>query len=94
MWNVIGFARKAQDIVRNKNTAQEKIMTLQKQKEQLTKDIDNLNTQNGVEETIRDKFGLAKEGEGLIVVVDNQDQTPQTTLPTPTVWERIKNFFK
>ncbi len=94
-WNVLKFVVKMQDTARNKHIAEDKITQLQKEKERLTKDIDNLNTQNGVEETIRDKFGLAKDGEGLIVVVDNQDKTTNQTTETSTgFWAKIKSWFK
>ena len=93
-WNVFTFAVKAKETAQNRDVAQEKIVSLQQQKDRLTKDIDSLNTQSGVEETIRDKFGLAKDGEGMIVVTDGDTTTTdQTTQVNPSLWMRIKAWF-
>ncbi|MCX6755535.1 MAG: septum formation initiator family protein [Candidatus Nomurabacteria bacterium] len=94
-WNVIRFAGKDKEIIKNKNISADKITQLQQEKDRLTKDINNLNTQSGVEETIRDKFGLAKEGEGMIVVVDTQDQTTDPNIQAnTTILSKIKGWFK
>ncbi len=72
IWNLFGFLNKMQDTARNKKIAEDKVAELEKAKAKLTSDIDKLNTNAGVEESIREKFGLAKEGEGLIVIVDEK----------------------
>ena len=62
-WSVLGFWGK---IVENK------IAELKKKEETFSANIAILQTEAGVEYSIRDKFGWAKEGEGLIVIVDNK----------------------
>ena len=59
-------------ILLEKKMAEEKVEALQKQKAQLSGDIDKLKTDQGVEDSIREKFGFAKPGEGMIVVVDDK----------------------
>lgn len=73
-WGVVGFMGKMQVTRENRRIAEYKISELNKEKEKLSSDIAKLKTESGVEESIREKFGLAKEGEGLIVVVE--DKTP------------------
>jgi cell division protein FtsB len=58
---------------KNREIAELKVTELQEAKKELTYDIENLKTNQGLEENIREKFGLAKEGEGLIIVVDNKE---------------------
>ena len=72
-WSVIGLIGKARDTFKNKNIAEDKITNLQIQKEKLLSDIEKLNTEKGVEENIREKFGLAKGEEGMIVIVDDKN---------------------
>ena len=72
-WGVLGFFNKMQVTRDNKKIAESKFMELKTQQEKLSSDIAKLQTEKGVEENIRDKFGLAKEGEGLIVVLDDKD---------------------
>ena len=94
-WGVLGFMGKMQETVRNKKIAEDKIAELQKQKDKLSSDIAKLKTDAGVEASIRDKFGLAKEGEGLIVVVDDKNQTA-TAVDSQAggFWSWFKNLFK
>ncbi len=72
-WGVIGFMRKMQITAENKKIVEDKVLELQKEKEKLSSDISKLKTENGIEESIREKFGLAKEGEGVIVIVDDKN---------------------
>ncbi len=71
-WGVWGLLGKMQVTKENKKLMEDKIANLTKQKEELAEDIDQLKTIEGQEASIRNKFGLAKEGEGLIIVVDDK----------------------
>lgn len=74
IYNIIKLANKASETKRNREIAENKIIELQKQKEELTKEIEKLNTEKGIEEDIREKFGLGKEGEGMIVIVEDESK--------------------
>ena len=75
-WSVFGFLGKMQTTRENRQMAESQLIELEKAKEKLSSDIAKLKTDEGVEESIRKKFGLAKEGEGVIIIVgDNQKQT-------------------
>jgi cell division protein FtsB len=74
-WNVFGFWGKMAETGKNRKIVEDKIAELKQQKEKLSSDITKLKTGEGVEETIRDKFGLVKEGEGMIVIVDDKNNT-------------------
>ncbi|MCX6752756.1 MAG: septum formation initiator family protein [Candidatus Nomurabacteria bacterium] len=94
-WSIIKFAGKYQDIVKNRKISEDKITQLQQEKDRLTKDINTLNTQSGVEATIREKYGLAKDGEGMIVITDNQDKKTDTNTQTDnSILSKIKGWFK
>ncbi len=93
-WNVIKFSGRMEEISRNKKNAEEKIIALQEQKDRLVSDINKLNTDKGVEDSIRDKFGLAKEGEGLVVVVDGVNTSKSTSSEDSGFWSKIKSWFK
>ena len=73
MWSIIGFMSKMIDTAKNKKIAEEKVADLEMRKEKLLVDIDNLNTDEGKEKVFRENFGLAQEGEGLIVIVDEKN---------------------
>ncbi|MFZ3015908.1 MAG: septum formation initiator family protein [Minisyncoccia bacterium] len=93
-WSIIQLIGKMQDTNKNKKIAENKISELQKQKEKLIYDITNLNTDKGKEENIRERFGFAKEGEEMIVVVDDKnllDLGKETK--TKGFFSFIKNLF-
>lgn len=86
-YNVIKLSVKAFETRENKIIAEEKVAQLQKEKDRLNLEIQRLNTEAGVEENIRNKFALAKDGEGLIVVLD--DENPQVQKSQT----RLQKFF-
>ena len=94
-WSVFGLVSRMQETMRNKKVVQDKIENLQKEKEKLISDINKLETDKGMEENIREKFGLAKDGEGMVVVVDDKN-TPQNDAENKTngFLSFFKNWFK
>lgn len=74
VFGVIGFMKKMVITMENRKIAEARVEGLRKEKEKLSTGIAKLETEGGIEESIRDKFGLAKEGEGLIVVVDDKHE--------------------
>ena len=78
---------------KNRDIAELKLVELNKNKDKLISDIENLNTDRGKEASIRDKFGLAKEGEGLIVVVDEKVNTVENETEdknwATSLWSKI-----
>lgn len=94
-WKVISMSFKLEETYKNKKIEQQKIIDLEKRKEKLSSDIEKLNTDEGKEELIRENFGFVKEGEGVVVVVEDKEQNE-----IPVVKENkgffsfLKNIFK
>src|SRR3989344_5966336 len=68
-WGVIGFMGKMQMTRENRKIAENKMAELKQEEAKLSSDIAKLKTDEGIEASMREKFGLAKVAEGLIVVV-------------------------
>jgi len=77
-WGIISLLGRMQTTRENRQIAEKKLIELQQKKETFTADVEKLNTQSGIEESIREKFPVVKEGEGLIIVVDEK---PSTEVP-------------
>ena len=73
-WSVFGFMGKMSDTRKNRQLVQARVAELQKEHGRLSADISKLSTEEGMEHSIREKFGFAKEGEELIVVVEDQSK--------------------
>ncbi len=94
-WGVFRFLVKMGDTSKNRNIAEMKVAELEKSKDKLTLDIQSLKTEKGLEENIRDKFGLAKEGEGLIVVVDEKNSSKEEEKPKQSWFKSLwGDWFK
>ena len=93
-WGIFGFMGKMRETIENKNIAESKLTQLQKEKEQLSSDIAKLKTNEGVEASIRDKFGLAKEGEGVIIIVDDKNKEEPKKEDSGGFWFWFHNWFK
>ena len=72
-WGVIRFMIKLNETSKNRKIAEMKVSELTQAKMKLSSDIESLNTERGLEENIREKFGLAKEGENLIIILDDKN---------------------
>ena len=93
-WSVLGFWNKMQDTAKNKKIVEDKVAELKQQKEKLNSDINSLNTDRGKEKVFRENFGLVKEGEDLIVVVDDKNPPPAPDASSTGFWSFLKSLFK
>ena len=93
-WGVIGFIGKMQTTRENREIAENKVAELEKQKQLLSADITKLQTEEGVEESIREKFGLVKEGESVIVVVEDKNTSESVDEEKGGFFNFLKNLFK
>ncbi|MBI3305988.1 septum formation initiator family protein [Candidatus Nomurabacteria bacterium] len=94
VWTVFRFMGKMQITRENRITAENKVTQLGKEKEKLSSDIAKLQTNAGVEESIRDKFGWAKEGEGLIVILDKKNPEEVPKKESNRFFDFFRNWFR
>src|SRR3989344_9212426 len=68
--------RKEQESLVLRQEAEVQLADLAKRKAQLEADITKLNTPRGMEEALREQYGLAKSGEHVIIIVDSSAPAP------------------
>lgn len=66
-WNVYQKYGEAQG---NEETVLNELMKLQERESDLSADVERLNTERGVEEELRKRFGVAKKGEEVMIIVE------------------------
>ncbi len=95
-YNMVGLIKKERETSKNKTAVLNKIDELRKREVVLSKDINKLNTDHGVEESVRDKFQVVKPGEKMVVIVD--ENIKETTSSDENIdhsfWGYIKRLFK
>lgn len=81
IYSMFGFIGKMEETSKNREIVEDKVLELEKSREKLDSDITKLKTEKGIEKNIREKFGLAKEGENMILVVEDKNlpEVPKNT---------------
>ena len=95
IYSMFGFLGKMQETKRNRQNIEDKIVELEKSKQKFNADISNLKTDKGIEENIRDKFGLVKEGENMILIIEDKNKIePEKTANSQGLFSFITDLFK
>ncbi|MFA6397253.1 MAG: septum formation initiator family protein [Candidatus Paceibacterota bacterium] len=92
---VISMIRKTREAYINKEVTKEKLAELKDQKGLLENETAKLKTEEGVEESIREKFRVVKDGEGLVVITDEKPKKEEidSSRKDGGFWQFIKNIF-
>jgi len=92
MRGVWGVYKKEQDSRALRIESETQLAELKSREGDLRQDIAALRSERGVEEVLREEYELAKEGEGVIVIVDPPSMpTPD---PEPTRLQKFENLFR
>jgi hypothetical protein len=88
-WTIYSKLEKSrQDLV----LAQKQLLTLDAQNTGLDQQISSLQTTAGKEDEIRTKYGEAKAGESMAVIVES-DATSSLGTSTESFWVKVEHFF-
>ncbi|HEY4715413.1 MAG TPA: septum formation initiator family protein [Candidatus Paceibacterota bacterium] len=80
---------------RNKELILDQLNSFKNQSSSLEAQIEKLRTDDGIEEKIREKFRVVKDGEGLVVIVDDQSAKTNTEpQKSNNFWRFLINLFK
>jgi len=94
-WNVVGLMNRMQNTVKYRQIEEDKIAELTERQNKLSIDIANLKTEKGLEENIREKFGLAKEGEEMIIVIEDKESNNfAKEAQSSKFFSFLRNIFK
>lgn len=74
-WGMYQKSKEAED---KRAKAEERLAELKEKERTLSKDIVDLSTDRGIEEEIRDRFMVAKEGENVMIIADPEEKKVHT----------------
>lgn len=92
-WGVVGLLGGLRETIHNKNIANAKVLELRDRQNRLAYDIENLETDKGKEKIFRENYGLAKEGEELIIIVEDKN-LKEVKDKKKGVFEIFRGWFK
>ena len=93
MYNMIGIIEKVRETNKRTTLVNIQISELNNREHMLSKDIDKLKTEIGVEATLRDKYQLVKNGEKMVVIVD-QEASASEAVPAVPKSNGFVEFFR
>ncbi|MHB1316667.1 MAG: FtsB family cell division protein [Minisyncoccota bacterium] len=73
--------------------AEVKSMELSSKNTTLIKDIDRLQTDEGLEEEIRNKYSVAKEQEKVVILVEEKSSTTDDVVVKKSFISKLRDFF-
>lgn len=94
-WNVLAFFGKMWGTVKNSKIAESQVVELRQNQKRLEMELSRLETEEGVEAALREKYAVAKPGEGVIIVVDEpEDLEANAERGSHGFFGFFKKFFK
>jgi cell division protein FtsB len=91
--SVWGVYEKYKESKERKEELAHTLLELEKREIDLRQKVEALETERGVESEIRSKYQVAKEGEGVIYLVENQNNDMEVAPPKRSVWEWLLSWF-
>lgn len=73
--------------------AEQRVFVLSAKETALLKEIDHLQTDEGLEAEIRSKYSVAKDKEKVVVLVEDQPSPINEVVQEQSILRRVKEFF-
>ena len=89
-WLVWGKKQESEEMRR---VSSQNVEELRARNDNLQSKIGKLDTNSGVEQEIRAKYSVVKEGENMVVVVEDPDSKSATTTQEMGFWKKIWHFL-
>ncbi|PIQ92367.1 MAG: hypothetical protein COV70_00760 [Parcubacteria group bacterium CG11_big_fil_rev_8_21_14_0_20_39_22] len=83
---------KKQESEENYRRAEASLVEIEKRQARLEKEIEKLSTDRGIEEEIREKFRVAKEGEKMMVLLGSEE-VEEKPEEKKTWWKKLLGIF-
>ena len=95
-YNIVGLIKKENETASKKELILSEINNLQKRESDLIKNIEELKTEDGTERAIRDKYQVVKDGEKMVMIVDEEKPklTEDEVKSEHSFWSWFKGLFK
>lgn len=90
VWGISSKYAKSKDIAER---AKADLEILREREASLNRSIEALSTQEGKERELRDRFGVVKEGERMIVLIEEEEEASPAAVPKQGWWARFLGIF-
>lgn len=94
--SVFSIFEKREEARKQSLLSKERLIDLEKRKETLSKDIEHINNEEGMEDLLRDRYNVVKQGEEVVVIVDEDESgiNSESSNSRSSFWQKILNFLQ
>jgi cell division protein FtsB len=92
-YNLVSIIQKEKETRDKKNMVLDQINDLQKRNDSFKKEISKLETEYGKEEVIREKYQVAKEGEKMIIITEEEEIVKEEVKKSLGFFDWLKSVF-
>ena len=82
IYNIISLIEKERETAKKKTISQEQVDNLKYRELSISKEINKLKTEDGIEESIREKYQVVKPGEKIVVIVNEEEDSEADSVET------------
>lgn len=93
-YNIVDLAKKAKETSEKKSLILDEIRYLQNKSDNLNKEITVLETDFGKEEELREKLPYAREGEKMVIIVEEEKKENPVATEEVSSFDRFWSIFK
>ena len=94
-YSVVGVYKKQRETRLIKEERARELALLSEREQALEEELERLSTERGIEEEIRSKFEVGREGEVAVILVNPQTENESlATPPKGNIWIRFLEWFK
>jgi cell division protein FtsB len=91
----IGIYQKHQESLSRKNLSAARLARLEQREAEIKDEIYRLESRLGIEEELRSRYSFAKEGEKLIIILNNNESEEFfETVEDKNIWEKTMSWFQ
>jgi cell division protein FtsB len=94
VYTAISIVPKVFETRKNKNMMKAEFENLTNREGKLKSETERMQSEEGIEENLREKFRVAKEGEGLIIIVDEEGKEEVKYEEKKGFLHFFKNLFR
>jgi len=93
-YNIVDLAKKAKETSEKKSLVLDEIKYLQNKSDTLNKEITVLETDFGKEEELREKLPYTREGEKMVVIIEEEENEKPVATEEVSSFDRFWSIFK
>ena len=92
--SVVHLYQRERVVAKEEEAVKHELALLEAKRAELSVEVTSLETERGVEEALRERFGVVKEGEKVINLVGVTATSTETTTTNSSWWQKVVDWLR